>query len=204
MREGREPRVGEPFGFCDAIFLKADIGETRYAREPLRKRVQGDAAKQRISSVRSSAAPAAACARGESRGLESPLAFATPIFKKLTSANHATLASRCATGYRRAKQRKQRNLVGPKQRGAGGRVREGREPRVGEPVGFCDANFQKADVGETRYAREPLRNRVRRAKQRKQRNLVGPKQRGAGGRVREGRLPRVGEPVGFCRLRSIF
>ena len=45
------------------------------------------------------------------------------------------------------------------------------------------------------YAREPLRNRVRRAKQR---NLVGPKQRGAGGRVREGREPRVGEPVGFC------
>ena len=32
-------------------------------------------------------------------------------------------------------------LVGPKQRGAGGRVREGQEPRVGEPVGFCDANF---------------------------------------------------------------
>ena len=60
--------------------MKADVGETRYAREPLRKRVQGDAAKQR-------------------------------------------------------------NLVGPKQRGAGGRVREGREPRVGEPVGFCDANF---------------------------------------------------------------
>jgi len=24
---------------------------------------------------------------------------------------------------------------------AGGRVREGQEPRVGEPVGFCDANF---------------------------------------------------------------
>ena len=63
-------------------------------------------------------------------------------------------------------------------------------------TGFsCDTNFQKADVGETRYAREPLRNRVRRAKQR---NLVGPKQRGAGGRVREGREPRVGEPVGFC------
>ena len=108
VREGREPRVGEPVGFCDANFQKADVGETRYAREPLRNRV------------------------------------------------------------RRAKQRKQRNLVGPKQRGAGGRVREGREPRVGEPVGFCDANFQKADVGETRYAREPLRNRVRRAKQRKQ------------------------------------
>jgi hypothetical protein len=41
-----------------------------------------------------------------------------------------------------------------------------------------------------------LRNRVRRAKQQKQRNVVGPKQRGAGGRVREGREPRVGEPVG--------
>jgi hypothetical protein len=54
-----------------------DVGDKRYAREPLRKRVQGDAAKQ----------------------------------------------------------------LGPKQRGAGGRVREGREPRVGEPVGFCDANF---------------------------------------------------------------
>jgi hypothetical protein len=40
-----------------------------------------------------------------------------------------------------AKQRKQLNPVGPKQRGAGGRVREGREPRVGEPVGFCDANL---------------------------------------------------------------
>ena len=119
--------------------MKADVGETRYAREPLRNRV------------------------------------------------------------RRAKQRKQRNLVGPKQRGAGGRVREGREPRVGEPVGFCDANFQKADVIETRYAREPLRNRVRRAKQRKLRNLVGPKQRGAGGRVCEGREPRVGEPVVFLR-----
>ena len=52
------------------------------------------------------------------------------------------------------------NLVGLKQRGAGGRVREGREPRVREPVDFCDANFQKADVGETRYAREPLRNRL--------------------------------------------
>ena len=66
--------------FLRSQFLKADVGEARYAREPLRKRVQGDAAKQR-------------------------------------------------------------NLVGPKQRGAGGRVREGREPRVGEPVGFCDANF---------------------------------------------------------------
>jgi hypothetical protein len=31
--------------------------------------------------------------------------------------------------------------VGPKQRGAGGCVREGREPRVGEPVAFCGANF---------------------------------------------------------------
>ena len=60
--------------------MKADVGRTRYAREPLRKRLQGDAAEQR-------------------------------------------------------------NLVGPKQRGAGSRVREGREPRVGEPVGFCDANF---------------------------------------------------------------
>ena len=35
---------------------------------------------------------------------------------------------------------KQRNFVGAKQRGAGGRVREGREPRFGEPVGFCNAN----------------------------------------------------------------
>ena len=99
---------------------------------------------------------------------------------------------------RRAKQRKKLHLVGPKQRGAGGLVREGREPRVGEPVGFCDAYSRKADVGETRYAREPLRSRLRRAKQRKQRNLVGPKQRGAGGRLRRGREPRILEPVGFC------
>jgi len=48
-----------------------------------------------------------------------------------------------------------------------------------------------------------LRNRVRRAKQREQRNLVGPKQRGAGGRVREGREPKVGEPVGFCSGTSV-
>ena len=61
-------------------FFKADVVEARYAREPLRKQLQGDAAEQR-------------------------------------------------------------NLVGPKQRGAGGCVREGREPRVGEPVGFCDANI---------------------------------------------------------------
>ena len=60
--------------------LKADVGEARFAREPLRKRVQGDEAEQR-------------------------------------------------------------NLVGSKQRGAGGRMRKGREPRVGKPVGFCDANF---------------------------------------------------------------
>ena len=67
--------------FLRRQFLKADVGDKRYAREPLRKRVQGDAAEQR-------------------------------------------------------------NLVGPKQRGAGGRVREGREPRVGEPVGLCEANFE--------------------------------------------------------------
>ena len=60
--------------------MKDDVVETRYAREPLRKRVQGDEAVKR-------------------------------------------------------------NLVGSKQRGAGGRVREGREPKVGGPVGFCDANF---------------------------------------------------------------
>ena len=55
----------------------------------------------------------------------------------------------------------------------------------------------RADVGEKRYAREPLRKRVE-GDAAKKRNLVGPKQRGAGGRVREGREPRFGEPVGFC------
>ena len=116
--------------------MKADVGEKRYASEPLCKRVQGEAAKQH-------------------------------------------------------------NLVGPKRRGAGGRVREGREPMFGESVGFCARQCLKADVGEKRYAREPLRKRVE-GDAVKQRNLVGPKQRGAGGRVREGREPRVGEPVGFC------
>ena len=116
--------------------MKADVVEKRYAREPLRKRVQGDAANQR-------------------------------------------------------------NLVGPKRRGAGGRVREGREPMFGESVGFCARQCLKAGVGEKRYAREPLRKRVD-GDAAKKRNLVGPKQRGAGGRVREGREPRVGEPVCFC------
>ena len=44
----------------------------------------------------------------------------------------------------------------------------------------------KADVSETRYAREPLHKRVQ-GDAAEQRNLVGPKQRGAGGRVRESR-----------------
>ena len=55
----------------------------------------------------------------------------------------------------------------------------------------------KADVGEKRYAREPLCKRVQ-GEAAKKRNLVSPKQRGAGGRVREGREPGFGEPVGFC------
>ena len=116
--------------------MKADVGEKRFARKPLCKRVQGEAAKQR-------------------------------------------------------------NLVGPKRRGAGGRVREGREPMFGGSVGFCARQCLKAGVGEKRYAREPLRKRVQ-GDAAKQHNLVGPKQRGAGGRVREGREPRFGEPVVFC------
>ena len=55
----------------------------------------------------------------------------------------------------------------------------------------------KAEVGETRYAREPLRKRVQ-GDAAEQLNLVGSKQRGSGGCVREGREPRVGEPVGFA------
>ena len=110
--------------------MKADVGRTRYAREPLRKRLQGDAAEQR-------------------------------------------------------------NLVGRRRSRARGARAEGWIARW-----FLRRQFLKADVGEARYAREPLRKRVQ-GDEAEQRNLVGPKQRDAGGRVREGRDPRVGELVDF-------
>ena len=75
-------------------------------------------------------------------------------------------------------------------------MREGKSRGLESPL-FLRRQFLKADVGEKRYAREPLRNRVQ-GDAAKQRNLVGPKQRGASGRVREGREPGFGEPFGFC------
>ena len=127
--------------FLRRQFLKADVGDNCYAREPLRKRVQGKAAKA-AESRRSQAAqrrrPRARGARAE--GWRARW-FLRRQFLKADVGDKRYACEQLRSRVRRAKQRKQRNLVGPKQRGAGGRVREGREPRVGEPVGFCDANF---------------------------------------------------------------